>query len=374
MKITCDKQQLQNALSLVARAVSSRTSMAILECVLLTAQKDKGLTLYGSDKEISIDIATIYADIEDEGSVALNAKLFTDIVRKLSGNSVSLEVDEKFNVTCHSGRSKLRIVGQPGDEFPTVPEHELSQVNHRYVINASKLRAMIMQTSFSVALDQSKLILTGELVDIKDNIFQLVAIDMFRISYVSLNMPEGTPDIKAVIPAKGLNELARMLPAESDLEVSFCFTPNRVVFEADNFRMISILLHGDFIRFDQVHNDDFSTMIVASKQELLGAFERVILVAEDGKMVPAKFEIQDDEVMITTKTEKGIVEDRVPCQTEGNDLIIYFNPRYFIEALKAIDDDSVVLKFNNVLSPCSVRGLDESLGNKYLIVPLRPPN
>ena len=372
MNLICDKQQLQDALALVGRAVSIRTTMPILECVLLTAQESGMLTLHGCDKEISIDIAEIPAQVDEPGSIALDAKLFTEIVRKLSGDSVAIETDDKLNALCKSGRSRLKIAGQSGDEFPTIPENELKDIQHRYTIKSSVLKDMIRQTIFSVAVDQTKLILTGELMEIKNNILQMVAIDMFRISYRMEALPEGTPDAKAVVPGKALNELSRILP--EDEEVSFFFTENRAVFETSGFRLVSSLLTGDFIRYDQIHNEDFTTMVVADRVALLSAFERAVLMAVENRMLPIKMDIKDDDLTITAQSERGQVEDGVPCQTEGKDLTIHFNPKYFIDALRVIDEEQVVLKFNTVLSPCTIKGKDTELGHKYLIVPLRPPN
>jgi len=348
--------------------------MTILECVLLTALEGGGLTLSGNDKEMSIDTAQIPAQVDEPGSIALDAKLFTEIVRKLSGESIAIETDDKNNAVCKSGRSRLKIAGQSAEEFPITPENELSNVEYRYTIKAAVLKDMIRQTIFSVALDQSKLVLTGELMEIKNNILQMVAIDMFRISYRMENLSEDTPDAKAVVPGKALNELSRILPSADEEEVTFFFTENRAVFETSGFRLISSLLVGDFIRYDQIHNEDFTTMVIVDRISLLGAFERAVLVAMENRMHPVKMDIQDDDLIITAQSDKGHVEDGVPCQTEGKDLTIYFNPKYFIEALRVIEEEQVVLKFNTVLSPCTIKGKDTEAGHKYLIVPLRPPN
>jgi len=374
MNLICDKQQLQDALALAGRAVSVRTTMPILECVLLTALEGGGLTLSGNDKEISIDTAVIPAQVDEPGRIALDAKLFTEIVRKLSGESIAIETDDKNNAICKSGRSRLKIAGQSGDEFPMIPESEISNVEHRYTIKAPLLKDMIRQTIFSVALDQSKLILTGELMEIKNNVLQMVAIDMFRISYRMEALPENTADAKAVVPGRALNELSRILPSGEDENVNFFFTENRAVFETSGFRLVSSLLVGDFIRYDQIHNEDFTTMVVVNRAELLSAFERAVLVAMENRMLPIKMDIQDDDLTITSQSDRGHVEDGVPCQTEGKDLTIHFNPKYFIDALRVIEEEQVVLKFNTVLSPCTIKGKDTEAGHKYLIVPLRPPS
>ena len=372
MTLTCDKQQLQDALGLAVRAVSPRTTMPILECVLLKAEPGVGLTLSASNLEINIDTSPIPAEIGVGGSIALDAKLFSEIVRKMPGDVVSISVDEKNSVQVKSGRSRLMILGQHADEFPVMKESDLVPVNEGYVLKAQTLRDMIRQTIFSVSTDQSKLVLTGELIEVKDNSMRMVAVDMYRISYKDTPLPEGSVDSKAVVPAKALSELSRMLPADENEGVSIQLTDKRIVFRAGTFTLTSNLLEGEFIRYDQIFNEDFITVVEVNRSDLLSAFERAILVATENKMLPIKLEINDDDLTISANSERGETEDGIPCQTDGKPLVISFNPRYFIEALRAVEDERIVLKFNTQLSPCTIRGLEDTSDYKYLIVPLRP--
>jgi len=371
MILTCEKQQLQDALGLAIRAVNQRTTMPILECVLLTAQ-DNGLSLSASNLELTINTSPIPADITTPGSVALDAKLFSEIVRKMPGEVVSISVDDKNSVQVKSGRSRLMISCQPADEFPVMSDAELVPINKGYSIKAQALKEMIRQTIFSVSTDQSKLILTGELIEVKDNIMRMVAVDMFRISYKATSLEEECDNYKAVVPAKALGELSRMLPTDENEEVSLRLTEKRIIFKSKDFTLISNLLEGEFIRYDQIFNEDFITIVEVNRNDLLSAFERAVLVATENKMLPIKLDISDDDISIRSSSERGETEDGIPCKTDGKALTISFNPRYFIEALRAVEDETVVLKFNTQLSPCTIRGLEENSDFKYLIVPLRP--
>lgn len=372
MTFTCDKQLLQDALALAGRAVSARTTNPILECVLLSAVEGEGITLIGNDKEICIETSSVPAIVEKSGSIALDAKLFTEIVRRMNGDSIVIEADDKFNAICKSGRSRLKIAGQSAEEFPIVSENELGEIKSKYKIKSNLLKDMIRQTIFSVAIDQTKPILTGEKIEIKNNMMEMVAIDMFRISYSSADLGENAADSGAVVPGKALSELSRILP-DSDTDVEFFFTENKAVFETDGFRLVAGLLAGEFIRYDQIYNEDFSTMVIVDRAQLLGAFERAILVASENRMLPVKLDICDDDITISAQSDRGQVEDGIPCETEGKDLTIYFNPKYFIDVLRAIEEERVVVKFNSVLSPCTIRGNESERGFRYLIVPLRPP-
>ena len=385
MQITCDKELLLGGLNLVGRAVSTRSTKPILECVLLTARAGEGVTLCGNDLEMSIATVVIPAEVAAAGSVALDAKLFTDIVRKMSGDFVTIETDEKNLTLCKSARAKLKIAGQPGDEFPVV--EEMNKVSARFRLRAVTLRDMIRQTIFSVSLDQSKLILTGELFEIKDGELRVVSLDMFHISYrmaalESAVLHEERKSVSAVIPAKALSELSRVLPSEDEQFVDFYFTDKRVVFETESFTFISRLLEGEFIKYEQVFNEDFSTLLVVDRAQMLGALERAVLVATtENRKIPITLDIKDDELTITAQTERGQFHEELPCQTDGKDLIICFNPQYLINVLRALEAQHAVIKFAGQKSPCIIRGQRDSPDpevtppddHKYLILPLRPP-
>jgi len=375
LKLLCEKTLLQDALNLVGRAVPSRTTLPILECVLLTAKEGEGITLTANDMEMSINTAPIPADIEISGSIALNAKLFTEIIRKMPGDYIQIETDDRLITLCRCGQAKLEIAGMSAEEFPVIPAEELNAAEVRYRLKSSTLRDMIKQTIFSVSLDPSKAVLTGELLEINDNTLRVVSVDMFRISYRSANLLEDSINASAVVPAKALNELSRAISGDTEEEMTFYFTNKRVLFETDSFTMSARLLEGEFIRYNQIFNQDFSTSVVIDRAVLLGSLERSVLVAMENRQISITLDIRDDVLVITSQSEKGQTYDEIPCETDGTDIKIYFNPRYLIEALRAIDEEKIVLKLNTAKSPCTIQSLvGESLTDyKYLIVPLRGP-
>ena len=376
MKLLCEKALLQESLNLVARAVPSRTTLPILECILLTAEESVGISLTANDMEMSVNTTPIPADIEVPGSVALNAKLFTDIIRKMPGDYIEIETDEKLVTQCKCGQAKLKISGLPAEEFPTIPESDLESDGFKYTIKANTLRDMIRQTIFSVSLDPSKAILTGELFDITENTLRVVSVDMFRISYRAANLPDDSPDTSAVIPAKALNELSRAVSGDTEEELSFYFTSKRAIFNTSGFIMSVRLLEGEFLRYNQIFNQDFTTMVAINRTMMLGSLERSVLVAMENRQISITLDIKDDILVITSQSDKGQTYDEIPCETDGTDMTIYFNPRYLIEALRAIEEENIVLKFNTSRSPCTIQSLtgETPTEYKYLIVPLRGPN
>ena len=369
MDIICERESLTEILNTVGRTVSSRTTLPILECVLLSAEGD-GLRITANDLEMSIETAPIHAEINESGNVALDAKLFSEIVRKMPGDYVHIKTDASNMTECTSGRACFNITGLPGDEFPVTPEYEKT---NGYAMKAGVLKDMIRQTIFSVATEDTKPILTGELLQYMDDNLMIVAVDGFRISYRREPLEGGPAPVKAVVPAKALNELSRVLPSDGDEEVTFYFTDKRIIFELSNFTFMSRLLEGEFIRYDQIYNEDFSTIVTTERVPLLTGFERACLIAGVNKKPPVKLEIRDDSIIITSNTEIGRSYDEVPCDIDGQNLEIAFNPRYMIEALRAIEEDKVVLRFTTPLSPCTLRGV-ESDAFKYLILPLRLRN
>jgi DNA polymerase-3 subunit beta len=369
MNIICDRQLLIEGLNMVGRTVSSRTTLPILECVLITADGD-GISLTANDLEMSIQTAPIAAEVLEQGSVALDAKLLTEIVRKMPGETVSIKTDQNHAAECTSGRAKFNINGLPGDEFPVMPETETGIGCN---LKASVLRDMIRQTIFSVAVDETKPILTGELLQCKDNTLVMVAVDGFRISYRRTELTGEFEDMMAVVPAKALHELSRVLPVDGGEEVSFYVTEKRVVFGLSAFTFISRILEGDFIRYDQVFNEDYSTIVTSDRLNLLNGLERATITARDSKKSPVKLEIKADSIIISSNTEMGQFHDEIYCDIDGQNLEIAFNPRYIIEALRAVDDERIVFKFTSALSPCIMRGV-ETDDYKYLILPLRLRN
>ena len=374
MIFTCRKNDLEYALSHASKAAASKSVTSILECVLLNAYAEDGIYLVGSDSQISINTAPFSADVEKEGCVALHAKLFYDIVRKLPGELVRIEVDDKLRTILTSEKSVLKMSGLSGYDFPLVVEEELVPPSgEKYKISANTLKDMIRQTIFSVSTDPTKIVLTGELMEIKEQVLRIVAIDMFRISYRAEKVTESNNESKAVVPARALGELTRMVQSEKDEQIEFFFTDKKAVFIMEDFRMVANLLHGDFIRYDQIFNHDFSTKVSVDREMFLFSCERALLLSSEGKPINMKLDIGNEELLVYAITEKGEVNDIINCTTDGKELTIYFNPRYFIEVLRAIETNNITLKFNSIMSPCTISLDDDNPNFKYLIVPLRPP-
>ena len=382
MKLTCDRDDLAESINLAMRAVSSRTTLNILECVLLIADEDNCVRLIGNDLEIGIETKPIEAQVLESGCIALEAKMFSEIVRKLPPGEVLISTDENNIAFVKSGKAEFKIFGQSGEEFPFLPEVEKGK---SYAVPANIIKNMVRQTIFSIAVDESKPIMTGELFEIKNNSLMLVAFDGFRLSIreaviadIEENREENDEDIaevaiasdiiKVVVPGKTLSEISKMLPDKTD-PVLISFSEKHIIFDLSNCVLVSRLIEGNFLNYENVFTNDYTTLVYVNKDDLLDSLERTTLINKDLKKRPVKLKITEDKIIITQTTEMGTSYDEVGVEIDGMPLEIGFNPKYLIDALKAIDESEICMQLKTPLSPCII--LNEEVGGyKYLVMPL----
>ena len=366
MKLTCSKDLLLQYINIVNKAVSNRTTLPILECILLTAN-ERGFIMTGNDLEIGIRTAPIEAEIQEAGEVAIEARIFNEIVRRLNGESVTSATDEDYAVTIVSGSSEFKIMGQSGEDFPTLPEVEQEKL---YSMEQAKLRDMIRQTIFSIAQDGSKPVLTGELFELRSNSVHVVSVDGYRISFRKNSLLTGSGDTDVIVPGKTLAELNKILSQEEDDTLSIYLTEKHILFDLGTAVMVSRLIEGDFIRYAQSFSEDYKTKVVINKSELIQALERASLVSRDNRKTPVRLMIRANGMDITARSDMGTAHENVTAEVEGDDLAIAFNPRYLIEALRSIEEETVKMIFMASLSPCTILP-EEGDSFKYLILPLR---
>ncbi len=366
MKLTCSRDLLLNSINVVSKAVSSRTTLPILECILLTAD-DRGLTLVANDLEMGIEAAAIEADIERDGKVALEARLFSEIVKRVNGVDITIDTDKDFVTVISSGNSEFKIMGRDGSDFPAMPSIERKD---KQTMLQKELRDMIRETIFSVAQDDSKPVLTGELIEINNGIINIVSVDGYRISYKETELISSAGDEEAIVPAKTLNEVSKILSAEDEDEVDIYFTDKHALFDIDGNVVVTRLIDGDYIKYDQSFTNEFKTKIVCDRSEIISSLERASLLSRETRKTPVIIEITAEKTSLKSNTDMGTAYEEIETDFVGEPLRIAFNPRYLIEALKAIPDEKVSLRFTTHLSPCIIKGVDESK-YKYLILPLR---
>ena len=247
MKIKVSKQNLLNGVQTVSKAVPNKTTMTILECILIDTTSNK-IKLTANDTELGIE-TVIDGEIIEPGMIALDAKLLSEIVRKLPESDVIIENDEssfKTLITCE--KAKFNIIGKSGDEFSYLPVIERDD---SIVISQFALKELITKTIFSIATNDNNKQMNGELFEIKGNTLRVVALDGHRISLRKIEMKNSYDDKKVIVPGKTLSEISKIIPGDADKDVNIYFTPKHILFEFDNTQVVSRLIEGDYFKITQ---------------------------------------------------------------------------------------------------------------------------
>ncbi len=364
MKIKISKSDLNDKINLVLKAVASKGTMPILEYILLTADNG-GFKMISNDLKLAIETNYIDCEIEEMGIIALEAKYFAEIVRKLPEGMLTLETNEN-DVKITSGKVVINFKGLLGDDFPSIPTVEETNA---LTLNTEDFINLVKRTVFSIAQDDAKPVLTGELFEISESILKVVAVDGFRISY-GMKELENVQDFSVIIPGKALKEVSKILPLEKDSKVKMIFGESFIKFVTEKCTVVARLLDGEFIKFNQLFTESHKTKVTCKRNDLKEALERTMLVSRDTKRTPVKLEINENAIVMTSNTESGNFYEEISSLFEGETLTIGFNPKYILDIIDALESDEIVLTFTNHLSPCIIRGINDN-DFKYLVLPLR---
>lgn len=363
MKFTCTKNNFNNGINIALKAVPGKTTMPILECVVIEAKEDY-IKLTTNDMQLGIE-TRIPAQVDQDGIILVNAKMIADIVRRLPDEDVNFEVDAGDNILLFCGKSKFNIPGIGPDEFPMLPNIE---VEKKISLSQFTLKEMIRQTIFSISDNESNKILTGELFEINGDEFKIASLDLVRVSIRKIHLKESYDHIKVVIPGKTLNEISKILLGEAEDEVTISFSKNHVLFEFNETRVVSRLIEGNFYNVDQMLKNNYETKVKVNKNELYGCIDRATLLLRESEKKPVILNIQDGEIKLEMNTKIGSMDEEVAAEKEGKDLKIAFNPKYIIDVLKVVEDEEVYLYLFNSNAPCFIKNNEESY--IYLILPV----
>jgi DNA polymerase-3 subunit beta len=363
MKIVCSKSNLVKGVSIVSKAVPSKTTMPILECILVDATTDV-VKLTANDMELGIE-TRIEGEIIERGIIALNARIFSEIVRKLPDSDVTIETDSsnQTNITCE--KAKFNIAAQSGEDFSYLPVIEKEDY---ITVSEFTLKEVIRQTIFSIADNDTNKMMTGELFEIEENMLKVVSLDGHRISIRKIELKESYSAKKVIVPGKTLQEISKIIGGEADVDVDISFTKNHIVFEFDNTVVVSRLIEGDYFKIDQMLSSDYETKVRIHKKELLDCIDRATLLIKEGDKKPIIIDIKDDSMELKIKSQIGSMDEEIMITKDGKDLLIGFNPKFLIDALRVIDDEEVDLFFMNAKAPCFIK--DEKQSYIYLILPV----
>lgn len=363
MKIICNKSALLTGVNTVLKAVPARTTMPILECILIDTTSGV-IKLTANDMDLGIE-TTVDGDVLDKGCIALEAKLFSEIVRKLPDSEVTIETDDNNKALIKCEKAKFNIAGKDGEDFVTLPEIEKT---HFITLSQFSLKEIIRQTIFSISDNESNRMMSGELLQIDQDQLRLVSLDGQRISIRKISLKESYDPIKAVIPGKTLNEISKILSGDMDDDVRIYFTDRHVLFEFDQTVVVSRLLEGEYFQIDKMISSDYNTKITINKKELQGCIERASLLIRESERKPIIINVTDGSMEMKIQSAMGSMNEDIDISKEGRDIMIGFNPKFILDALRVIDDEEITMYLVNPKAPFIIKNDEQSY--IYLVLPI----
>ena len=363
MKLVFSKSELNKAVGIVMKAVPVRTTMNILECILIDATTNE-IKFTGNDMELGIE-TIVEGEIIEKGKIAIDAKLFSEIVRKLPDNDITLTTDSNNNALITCEKSKFNIAGKSGDDFSYLPAIIKDKM---ITLSQFQLKEVINQTIFSIAINDNNKMMTGELFEVNEGTLKVVGLDGHRIAIRNIKLEGRSDDVRVVIPGKTLQEISKILNADAESFVNIYFTNNHVLFEFDQTHVVSRLIEGDYFKISQMLSNDYETKVSINKKEFLDSIDRANLLIREGDKKPIIINILNGLLQVNVNSAIGALNEDIDIDKEGKDIMIGFNPKFLMDALRVIDDENVTMYLVNHKSPCFIRDKEEKY--IYLILPV----
>ena len=360
MKLVFTKSNLNKAVGIVMKAVPTRTTMNILECILIDATTNE-IKFTGNDMELGIE-TIVEGEIIEKGKIAIDAKLFSEIVRKLPDNDITLTTDSNNNALITCEKSKFNIAGDDFSYLPAIIKDKM------ITLSQFQLKEVINQTIFSIAINDNNKMMTGELFEVNEGTLKVVGLDGHRIAIRNIKLEGRSDDVRVVIPGKTLQEISKILNADAESFVNIYFTNNHVLFEFDQTHVVSRLIEGDYFKISQMLSNDYETKVSINKKEFLDSIDRANLLIREGDKKPIIINILNGLLQVNVNSAIGALNEDIDIDKEGKDIMIGFNPKFLMDALRVIDDENVTMYLVNHKSPCFIRDKEENY--IYLILPV----
>lgn len=367
MKIICKKADIINSVNIAIRAVPGKTTMPILECIIIRADSNN-IKFVTNNMELAIE-TVVKGRIIEEGSVAVNARFFSEMIRKLPDNDVTIQTDSHYITTITCEKAEFSINSKPDDEFPNLPAFEK---NDALEISQFALREVIRQTVFSISDNASQKLMVGEYFEINDDNLRVVALDGHRIAIRTIKLKDAYKPTKVIIPGSTLNEITKILTGEVEDKISIYFSKCYVLFEMEDTIVLSRLIEGDYYKINQMLSGEYNTKLNINRKELLDCIDRSTLLLKETDKKPILFTIRDLDLNLKVISQLGTMNEDIEINKEGKDITVGLNPKYMLDVLRVIDDENITMYLTNEASPCFIKNDDESY--IYLILPVSVPN
>lgn len=363
MKLLCSKSNLLNGVQIVSKAVPNKTTMSILECILIDA-RGTDIKLIANDMELGIE-TIIEGTIEEKGLIALDAKIFLEIVRKLPDNEISIITDSSYKTFINCEKAKFTIIGKSGEDFSYLPSIEKIDP---IIISQFTLKEIIRQTIFSIADNDNNKLMTGELFEVSDDSLKVVSLDGHRISIRKTKLKDSYANRKVVVPGKTLIEISKILSGDTNKDVHVYFTDKHIVFEFDDTTVVSRLIEGDYFNVNQMLSSDYETKVSVNKKDLLECIDRATLLVKEGDKKPIIINMTENVMELKMNSTVGSMNEDIDITKQGKDIMIGFNPKFVIDALRVIDDELIDIYLVNPKAPCFIKDKEDKY--IYLILPV----
>ena len=364
MKIKSSKSNLLSALNIVSKAVSTKTTMPILECILIEVYSDK-IKLTANDLDLGIE-TILDGDVIEMGKIAIEAKIFMDIIRKLPDSEVFIESTPDFKTIIRCEKSKFTIPSKSGDDFTELPNIEKEK---GITISQFTIKEIIRQTIFSISDNENNKLMTGELFEVKDGKLTVVSLDGHRISIRNVNINTNVDNIKVVVPGKTLNDLSKIIPGGVEDNVNIYFSDRHILFEFDETLVVSRLIEGEYFKIIQMLSMDHKIKMNINNKEFLNCIDRASLLIKESDKKPIIMNIKNDNIMyLKVDTLMGSMNEEIEINKDGDELIIGFNPRFLMDVLRVIDDEDITVYMRDEKSPCIIKNDEEDY--IYVILPV----
>lgn len=363
MKLICDGLDLSDAVLKVSKALSVKAANPVLEGIKITARGDR-LTLLATDTELTIE-KTIKADVLMEGETVVVGKYFVDFAKKLEKEQVELcrLYDGGLQIKYSDSESELQVF--PVENYP---KFEKEEDGAYFEITQAEFKSVVERTVFACSTDDSRPILKGVLFEIENNTLTGVALDGFRMAVVKKEI-KASQNMKVVIPARALNEIMRLLDKE-DQSLKVILQKNTLLVEVENTILFARLIEGEFVKYNHIIPQSFTNTVTVNKQALLNSIERASIVVRTDRYNVVKFDIKEESMTISSKSEVGNVNENVPVTITGKDISIAFNGKYLADYLKITNEEFIILNLNTPIDPCIITSIG-SEGFLYLLLPVR---
>lgn len=366
MKFNCSRQKLNEAVINVQRAVSSKSTMPALEGILIKAQNNR-ITLCGYDLEIGIT-TSLDADIKEDGAIVLNARLFSDIIRRMPEDTISIETNEKLIAYIASGKVDYKIIGISAEEYPELPSVTGSDT---ITINGETLQSMIRQTIYAVSDKDIKPAHKGSLFEINNGNIKIISVDGYRLA-IRTEQIDYNDEKSFIVPGKSLSEVVKLIGDDTN-DVQLIVGDRHIIFKIDEYSIITRLIEGEFMNYKAALPKTHCTELKVSTRKFINSVERMSLLLTEKLKSPVRCKIEDGLVKTSCNTSIGQAYDEFDADIQGDDVEIGFDNKYFLDAMRYSETDEVKIQLNGTLSPIVILP-SEGESFIFLVLPVRLKN